>query len=310
MEMNNQFIQKNGLAISVIARDLLTLAEGDRMKTISNYETQLSCSRWTIQTAIQFLLNKKTFRIESYGPNGSFVYDLDRQLLFGFAGWNPLLGLLPVPSSIIHHALFTGIVDAIGRAELPINFAYMAPASKRFEMLDKEQCNFILTSRLAYRINAEKFSKMTEILEIIGAKYCTAYKLYTMHNDVESIEDGMRIGVYDAAIEQKYLTDLLCEGKNVKKVYANYQNCQIMLATGEIDVLIQRGDLSDAPIVASRSIPLSDLGDIENDITTPVILTNNDDYGIAALLRQNIDIGLISFVQSSVLSGQRRYSYF
>jgi len=309
--MNNQFIQKNGVAINVISRDLLIQSDGDKMKTIAIYEKQLACSRWTIQTAIQFLLENQVLQIDSFGPKGSIVHHINKKMLFEYADWNPMLDLLPVPSSDIHHALLTGIADAINRAELPINFVYMAPASKRFEMLSKMQCNFILTSKLAARIDSEKYKNLKVTLELEGSKYCSPYKLYTMRNDISTIEDGMRVGIYDAAIEQRYLTDLLCQGKNVEKKYANYQNCFIMLATGEIDVLIQRGDLKDVPISATRSIPLPQLdAEIEEEIITPVFMVNTDDYGIEPLLKKHIDLGMISFVQSSVLSGQRRYSYF
>jgi len=307
--MNNQFIQKNGLAINIIARDILILSNGDKMKTISMYENQLSCSRWTIQTAIQFLLDNKALKIRSFGPKGSIVKQINKKLLFEYADWSPMLGLLPMPSSEIHHALFTGVVDAVNLVGLPINFAYMVPASKRFEMLAKRQCHFILTSKFAARSQRKKYPNLILALELDGCKYCSPYRLYTMRDDISSIEDGMRVGVHDAAIEQKHLTNKLCEGKCVEKKYANYQNCLIMLATGEIDVLIQRGDLKEAPIAASRSIKLPEL-DVEKEITTPVFMVNKDDYGSVTFLKNYIDPGIISNAQTSVLSGQRRMSYF
>jgi hypothetical protein len=307
--MKNDFIQKNGIATHIIARDLLTLSEGSKMKTISEYEEQINCSRWTIQTAIQYLLGNHCFRMETMGSKGSLVYDLDKKLLYNYAGLNPLFGLLPMPSTRIHDSLFTGIVDAVNRAGMPIDFAHMVPASKRLEMLLKGQCNFILTSKLAYEIKKNELSNLRVGLELKGSQYCSLYKLFTLRDDVTSITDGMRVGIYDASIEQRYITNLLCAEKDVQKKQGNYSNLFIMLATGEIDALVQSEDVLASKWPGIKSFDLPEMG-IEDQVVLPVLLVNQDDYGIGKLLEQSIDVEMISYVQISVLSGRRTSNYF
>jgi hypothetical protein len=308
---NSKFLQKNGIMIRKIARDLLALSEGDSMTTISEYENTFSCSRWTIQNAIQFLLNNQCMKIEKRGPKGTFVHDLDRKLLYEHADWHPLLGLAPIPSSLIHGALFTGFADVINHANLPINLGFMVPASVRFELLSTGRCHFIITSKLASKIYSEKYPNISMALELVGARYCTPYRLCTMRSDIKSIEDGLCVGIYDAAIEQSFITDLLCKGKKVIRKHENYHNCLKMLAAGEIDVLIQRGDVMEDPLPACFSINI-DIPDPEfdSDVTTPVILVNNDNYGMRRLLESTIDTKIIADVQTSVISGNRRVSYY
>lgn len=306
---NNKFLQKNGITIRMIARDLLVLSEGDGMTTISEYENAFSCSRWIIQGAIQFLLDKRCMSIEKRGPKGTFVHDLNRELLYEHADWNPLLGMAPIPSSLIHGALFTGFTDAINHANLPINLGCIVPASVRFELLSNERCHFIITSKLASKLYSEKYPNISMALELKGARYCTPYRLCTMRKDIKAIEDGMRVGIYDAAIEQSYITELLCRGKKVTRKHENYHNCLKMLADGEIDVLIQRGDVMEDPLPACFSINIPDL-ELDSDVTVPVILVNNGNYGMARLLESAIDTALIADVQNSVISGARRVSYY
>ncbi|MDR1572131.1 MAG: hypothetical protein LBS32_06355 [Clostridiales Family XIII bacterium] len=306
---NSRFLQKNGITIRRIARDLLALSEGDSMTTISEYEKTFSCSRWTIQRAIQFLLNNQCMNIEKRGPKGTFVYDLNHDLLYEHADWKPLLGLAPIPSSLIHGALFTGFAEAINHTNLPLNLGFMVPASVRFALLSNGRCHFIVTSRLASKIYAEKYPNISVALELEGARYCTPYRLCTMRGDIESIEDGLCVGIYDAAIEQSYITELLCKGKKVTRKHENYHNCLKMLANGEIDVLVQRGDIVEDPLPACFSISIS-IPELDSDVITPVILVNSDNYGMARLLESAIDTKIIADVQSSVISGNRRVSYY
>lgn len=54
-------------------------------------------------------------------------------------------------------------------------------------------------------------------MELKNCKYNLGYRIYYNTEQFQGIEDGMSIGIYESALEQTYLSNLLCEGKDVKK---------------------------------------------------------------------------------------------
>lgn len=92
---STMFYQKNGLVVIMLSRDLVCLSPEDRMTPIAEYEKRFGFSRWTIQTAIRFLLDNECMELEKRGPKGTFIAKLDYEKLWGYTGWNPLLGVLP-----------------------------------------------------------------------------------------------------------------------------------------------------------------------------------------------------------------------
>ena len=53
-------------------------------------------------------------------------------------------------------------------------------------------------------------------MELKNCKYNLGYRIYYNTEQFQGIEDGMSIGIYESALEQTYLSNLLCEGKDVK----------------------------------------------------------------------------------------------
>lgn len=308
MQDATMFYQKNGIVIMMLSRDLLNLSPGDRMPPIAEYEKRCSFSRWTIQTAIRILLNNGCMTLEKRGPKGTFVHDLNYKKLWKFTGWDPLLGIAPAPSSFIHDGLLTGITEAFSKTAVPFNISFMVPASRRFYALSQKQCHFILTSKLAARVKKKEYPEIKMAVELKGASYCGEYCVYFVDPDKTEIEDGMRVAVNGEAIEQSYLTDLVCRGKNVLRSYGNYHDCMNLFNTGLVDAVVQRSDTASS-LRAGRSASLTQLG-LDSEIITPVVLVHADNYGMEQLIAKNLDVETVARIQSEVLHHQRGPRYY
>ena len=292
-----------------LSRDLLCLSDGEIMTSIAEYTERFDVSRWTIQTAIQFLLENECMKIEKHGPKGTFVFDLNREKLWEYADLKPLIGFAPPPSTYIHDSLYTGLTDAIGRTDLPVNLGYMVPASLRMESLNSGRCHFVITSKLAAELFRDKYPDISVSLVMEGAKYTVPYRLYGRKGTDPQISDGTRVGIYEDAIEQKFLTEKLCEGKDVVRKYGNYHGCLDLLAKGEVDVLVQRGDIEKDPLPECSFRELTDLG-FDEEVVCPVLLCSRKDYGVENLLKKLVDVRDIARVQQEVLDGLRAPSYY
>lgn len=305
----SMFYQKNGITVRNLSRDLLCLSNGEIMTSIAEYTERFGVSRWTIQTAIQFLLENECMKIEKHGPKGTFVFDLNREKLWEYADLKPLIGFAPPPSTYIHDSLYTGLTDAISGTDLPVNLGYMVPASLRMESLNSGRCHFVITSKLAAELFREKYPDIIESLVLEGSKYTVPYRLYGRRGTQPCIRDGTRVGIYNEAIEQSYLTERLCEGKEVIRKYGNYHGCLDLLAKGEVDVLVQRGDIDKYPLPECPYRELTELG-VDDEVILPVLLCNRNDYGVESLLKKLLDTERIASVQKDVLEGRRSPSYY
>lgn len=305
----SMFYQKNGITIRNLSRDLLCLMNGEIMTSIAEYTERFGVSRWTIQTAIQFLLENQCMKIEKHGPKGTVVFDLNRKKLWEYADLKPLIGFAPPPSTCIHDSLYTGLMDAVRKTDLPVNLGYMVPASLRLESLNSRRCHFVITSKLAADLSRDQYPDIGISLVLEGAEYTVPYRLYGQREDKLDINDGTRVGIYKEAIEQSYLTERICEGKKVIRKYGNYHQCLELLASGEIDLLVQRGDIAAYPLQNCPFRDLSELG-LDEEVVLPVILCNCKDYGIGALLQKFLDVSCIAQGQKEVLEGKRAPSYY
>lgn len=309
MQNTIQFYQKNALVTIMIARDIMNKKPGDKMISIAEYEKNCGFSRWTIQTAIKALLDHKCMQIEKCGPKGSFLEWIDYEKLWPFTDWDPLLGCLPVSTSDTLSGLLTGLNTVLKKKEIPFNLSFMTPVKNRLDSLENARCNFVVTTRMAYEISKDKYKNIEVALELTGCKYNLGYSIYNHEKNFKGIEDGMSIGIYTSALEQTYLSNLICEGKDIKKVYMPYHETYSAFVHKKVDLVVQRDDCLDYKDYMENRVSLSSLG-LDDKITTPVVLVNKNDHGIDKLIQNNIDVSEIMRLQQDVMNGRMDPSYY
>ncbi|MCI8484760.1 MAG: hypothetical protein HFH41_10540 [Lachnospiraceae bacterium] len=309
MQNANLFYQKNALVTIMMARDIVNKEPGDKMIPIAEYERSCGFSRWTIQTAIKTLLDNDCMVVEKYGPKGTFLSKINYEKLWTFTDWDPLLGCVPVSTSCALSGLLTGTNIVLKQKGIPFNFSFMTPVKNRLLSLDRGRCNFVITTKLAYEIGKEMCPNIRLAMELKNCKYNLGYSVYYNTERFQGVEDGMSIGIYESALEQKYLSNLICEGKKVEKKYLYYHETYNAFARGEIDMVVQRSDCEDYRIYREKSVGLSYLG-LDETIMTPVVLVNKDDYGIEELIKNNINIAEMAAIQEKVMQGKMEPSYY
>lgn len=303
------FYQKNGITVRNISRDLLCLNIGDIMTPIAEYTEKFTVSRWTIQTAIQFLLENKCMTVEKHGSKGTIVREMNRKALWELADFNPTLALVPPPSSKIHDSLYTGLTEAFKQSDYPVNLAYMVPGGLRMQYLNSGRCHFIIVSALAARLMLPENPDLEIVIELKDAIYSLPFRLYAKKGGSLEIKDGTRVGYYEAAAEQSYMTDALCEGKKVVKVSNNYHGCVNALGKGEIDVLVKRSDIESSVF---EDCPYVELNTTEDHMlaTKPVILINKNEYSMDRLVKKYINPKVIAEKQKEVLEEKCPRNYY
>lgn len=303
------FYQKNGLTVRNIARDLLCLSEGEIMTPIAEYTEILQVSRWTIQTAIQYLLENKCMAVEKHGPNGTNVYNLNHKKLWELAELNPFIGMAAPSYTVIHESLYTGISETIKPKNIPFVLGYMVPAGVRVEALLGGRCHFVVMSELSARLLMKKNKDIVVPLKIPGAYYAMPFKIFAAKGKKPEIKDGTVVGVPKDSIDVAYITKMICRGKKVKYKYSNYHGCSNMLEKGEIDVLIQREDVN---VYYNRDYASKDIKELglEEEIVTPVLVCDCRNYGVDKVVKKFINPSEIAKIQNEVLEGKRLYNFY
>ncbi|MCI9137436.1 MAG: hypothetical protein HFH48_07710 [Lachnospiraceae bacterium] len=309
MQNANLFYQKNALVTIMMARDIVNKEPGDKMVPIAEYERNCGFSRWTIQTAIKTLLDNECMVVEKYGPKGTFLAKINYEKLWNFTDWDPLLGCVPVSTSRTLSGLLTGTNIVLKQKGIPFNLSFMAPVKNRLLSLDRGRCNFVIATKLAYELGKEMYPNVRLAMELKNCKYNLGYRVYYNTEQFQGVKDGMSIGIYESALEQTYLSNLVCEGRDVEKKYLYYHETYSAFLHGEIDMVVQRSDCEEYQMFKEKSVSLSYLG-LDEEIMTPVVLVNKDDYGMEELIKHNINIAEMAEIQKKVLEGEMEPSYY
>lgn len=75
----------------------------------------------------------------------------------------------------------------------------------------------MITTKLAYEIGKETYKNIRPAMELKNCKYNLDYRIYYNTEQFQGHEMGMSTGIYESARNRPYLSNLLCEGKDVKK---------------------------------------------------------------------------------------------
>lgn len=309
-QQDKSLYQKNGYAVMLIARDLLSLKEGGRMRTIAQYCEQLEVSRWTIQTALKFFEENHCFQLEKRGTLGTYAHHLDQKKLWDLSGWNPLIGLAPLPTCNILEGLMTGLKESFTE-QGPVLLTYMLPAAKRLEFLSTRRCQFAVVSRLGMQLSREKYPDLYIAEDLDGVKYSLPFKIYFNKEGETKVRDGMTIGIYKEAQEQAFISEKICKGKNVRKKYGTYHELLRMFSKEEIDVMVYRGDDQLKHYLKGKegiSLP-QEMKELDQLTQKPVIVVHKEEYGMGEILKKLIQKETISMIQKEVLEGSREPNY-
>ncbi len=307
MEVYEQLLSKNGMATIKLSKELLKYQIGERIPTVSEFSVSLDLVRGTVQNAMKNLTDSKAIEVESRGHMGTFLIRKNMKLLLEFSGNKTLVGAMPLPYSKRYEGLASGLITAMENSyNIPINMAYMRGAMNRVSMLFQKRYDFAVISRFA----AEEFIKKGENIEIVigfGSNSYLSNHVIMFHDPkAKEIKDGMRIGIDVTSVDQKVLTEKVCEGKKVEYVSTEYSCLIEKIVSGEIDATVMNVDET---VDKKMKINTQMIPNISTDNTEAVIVVSKDEDEFAYVLKELIDINTVLTIQKAVMEGTITPSY-
>lgn len=309
MTANINMYKKSALALMQIARDLYLTEPGEKILGIQEYAEKFSVSRGIVQQALEVLTEDKSVAIEKRGVKGSFLVGAHREQLYEHTGWGAITGTMPIPLNPYFTSLATALCEELKISATPFSFAYMSGSQKRVEALLNGVCDFMILTRSAARLHMAEYEELQICTELNGSLYSPKYVVYFTNLEKSAVEDGMRVGVDKACMDQKALTEHICKGKQVEFVEFPFIGFEDVIREGKVDCLVYRHiDWRDNDVksLGAHPVPIQKIEgfDIE-DINTPVVLIKKDNYAIDRLLRKIFDVDEVCQIQKQVLDGTR-----
>jgi hypothetical protein len=298
-------LSKQGQVAVKLARLLLAHQPGDKLSRVRDYADKFGVGVGTVQSAFRYIQQIGAIKLDTRGHLGTFVQDLDFQLLWSITGQEYIVGAMPLPYSRRYEGLATGLHAAFNQGNIPLNLIFNRGANNRLKALLRGNCDFAVMSSLAFK-NAVEREQNVEVVMSLGKKtYVGEHVILLRDQFMNNIEDGMRVGIDSQSPDQMLLTQEACRGKNVQFVEVSYMTLAEAMKKGQIDATVWNNDDRLIPSFAFKAIPLPPIDKLTDaqENTEAVIVINKECQYLATILRTIIDKELISKVQRQVMEG-------
>ena len=190
--------------------------------------------------------------------------------------------------------------------DLPINLAYMRGSVNRISMVLQKRYDFAVVSRYAANYFIEKYPDKIEIVVDFGAGSYLSNHVIMFHNpNIREIQDGMKVGIDSASIDQKELTQFVCQGKNVEFIEIEYSRIIERVISGDIDATVMNIDEANDKHV---KIHTKSIQQVNKDNTEAVLVVARENE-ISTLIKELVDVETVLNIQRLVLEEKITPSY-
>ena len=307
--MDTKLLSKHGEVTTKLARRVMALDPGERLPTIVEFTREFDVSRGVVQNAIAYLEDAGCFSLTRCGKLGTVLERVDCEKLYGFTGWNPIVGAMPVPFNESFRTLAAALHTECARIPVETSVIYASGARVRRSMLKKDFLDYTVTSLAAARQIAAEDETLEILFELPDCRYEEPYGLLFLDPSATEIRDGMRVGIDPDTIDQTALTQAICRGRAVELVPMPFEGTIETLHDKRIDCTVIRREkwLVENLGASLRPIPETDYP--AADTTIPAVLVNRENYGIRPFLEKYLTPGGIAEAQKRARELQSRYSF-
>ena len=295
--------QKTGVTKSLLALDLMSRNEGDRLLPISEYQEKFGVSRGTIQNAFAFLKDSNAVVLENHGHQGTYIASLDHKKLQENCMPRGVMGIMPLPYSVTYEGLATAMYEQF--SSLNFNMAYARGAVGRIELVESGTYHFALCSQFAAE-QSIKDGKQIEIAMNFGpGSFLSRHVLLLADSRYDSIQDGMRVAYDSNSLDQSCITKNIIHGRNVTLVPIRTQQTLTALKEGIIDAGVWNYD----DILENKhdSVKVAFLADSDynNLFSTAVLVIGKEEEYLKAMLLKYIHTAQVTAIIRDVREKKR-----
>ncbi|WP_188204287.1 GntR family transcriptional regulator YhfZ [Desemzia incerta] len=307
--MKETFYQKKGLAIEQIAAELFLLSKNDKLPIISELQEKYELSRGTVQNALSFLKEVKAIETESRGHLGTYIKEIDYQILQSYVVKNQLTATMPLPYSKLYEGFATGLYLAFKEGDIKLNMVYIRGSEDRIDAVKKGLYDMAVVSRFAAE-HEIKINKTIDIALKFGPKsYLSEHVLLLASKEHQSITDGMRVGIDRDSLDHLMLTNEHIKGKEVELVEVPANQLIYALRENQIDAGIWNYDEIVDKNYEDLNVQFIPLKEEHKAMNEAVIICRKENLVIESICKKNIVIRKMLDIQNKIKNGQMTPRY-
>lgn len=306
--MSDLLYQRLGVAVNLLAQDFLCRKVGDRIPPISQYQEQLQVSRGTVQNSLNYLKERGAVSLVSRGHLGTFIEKLDYHCLQECTFKKEILGAMPLPYSLCYQGLATALYQTF--SSLSFNLVYARGAESRLRLVASGVCQFIVCSRFAAEEAIRNHEEVAIAADLGPGSYLSRHVLVMRDPDAKRIESGMRVAYDRASLDQRHITELVCRGiPNVEFVELHAHQTISAIHAGQIDAGVWNLDeILESEYEGLNIVSLDDRMEV-NAFSSAAVVIRKNDTATEKLLRQCMNVKMITRIQDDVKSGKLHADY-
>ncbi|MDO9381050.1 MAG: GntR family transcriptional regulator YhfZ [Nocardioidaceae bacterium] len=303
-EPRDRLMSRVGIAAQRLARDLGTLAAGDRLPRVQDAAAALGCGNGTVQAALELLQDAGAITLRPRGRLGTFLDAVDHRVLWELAGNRTVSVAMPLPYSRRYEGLATGLQEAFVESGVPLSLMFMRGAETRAVAVAEGRADLAVMSGLV----AGDRPDLVVVRDFGAGSYVSSHGLVVARGR-DPHDPGLRVAVDQSSADQVELTrrhfgDL----DPARVVEASYNQLDRYFATGRIDATIWNLDEIEVHITSPiDTYPVADVVGGANTravIVAPAAAPPTSWVVLDALAAESVATSA-----AAVLSGERIPSY-
>ncbi len=298
---------KSSVLIQKVAEEILFVELDARIPKIDELSRKYSVGRGTVQSVLKKMEENHCIVLESRGHLGTFLRNKNTNMLLQCCGVGNIVGVMPLPYSRKYEGLATAMHEGFEELGLPLHCAFMRGATIRLDNVMEGRYDFALVSKYAAEEAVSKSEDLLIVKEFGPNSYVSRHAL-VFAEEVNGIQDGMKIGIDSYSIDQQVLTHLEVRDKKVDYVNLNYMHLLKHLKAKSIDAMVWNMDeIDDSSLYVSGLTSMEAL-EMDREMSRAVCVISKQNKKVEYLF-DLISSDRIMAVQQEVESGKRMPKY-
>lgn len=306
--MSELLYQKIGIAVNLLAQDLLGRKSGERIPSISEYQQMLQVSRGTVQNSLSYLKDAGAITLVARGHMGTFIQTLDYRRLQECTFNREILGAMPLPYSSCYQGLATALYQVF--SPFAFNLVYARGAESRLRLITSGVCQFIVCSRFAAEEAIAKGDDVQIAVDLGPETYLSRHVLVLRDPQAKGIAPGMRVAYDRASADHRYITEMICgQVPQVELVQMRAHQIVQSIRSGAIDAGVWNLDeIVESGYQGLNVVPIDGIVDVSR-FSSAVLVVRKGEQALGQMLSQCMDIQKIRTIQADVQSGAAAADY-
>lgn len=292
-------ISQSGECIVLLSRYLLSLNVGDRILPKGEIAKKYHLGVGTVQNAFASLERANAVHIDSRGHLGSFIIEMDKNVLWEYSMYGYVRGTMPLP----YHSMLTGLATGINKVfnnsmGIMLRMSYIRGSQVRIQNMCEGLDDFTVCSLYAAKKEIKK-EKNIYIFKKFSLNTYIGQSVILLRKGV-SLKDGITVGIDQSSVDQANLTKEFFKDKNVHYETVQYNNFHYLLKKKKIDACIWSSE--DIRDFDGEVLPLPDrMQSTIDDVGRAVIVVSKSSNEKMQCVKELFDVPLIEKIQRDVI---------